>query len=198
MPKPNQSRDIDRLLETSIYLGIDPGIKGGIVALIPDWLLSHGGVYNEFGEKFNNPVVYTPMPITELDLWNSLIGFKPHSLQCSIIACIEQVHSMPKQGVKSMFTFGQNYGSLRMALTILTQETGGAWHTVRSQEWMKALKIPSKAGEEYNERKERLRGIAQRMYPTLPIWSEPKSLGRQRAICDALLIARYCKLAYKD
>ena len=85
-----------------IVIGIDPGKSGGIA-----WL--RDGVAK--AEK---------MPATERDIWDLI-----HWIYCDSVgtewgpgvrAYIERVHSMPKQGVKSSFTFGQNYGFLRACL----------------------------------------------------------------------------------
>lgn len=152
------------------YLGIDPGKQGGMVVI-----LSQGVVAG------------TPMLETERDNWDWLYMV---TKLCPVVeAVIEKVHAMPGQGVTSMFTFGQGYGGMRMALTAL----GASWEDVTPQAWMKGLQIPSIKGEEKPARKERLRGIAQRLHPHLEIWDQPKSKGKQLAIADALLIATYCR-----
>ena len=74
------------------YMGIDPGMSGG-VAVIRDTLAP-------FAQK---------MPPTESEL-SALIGSLAPSVR---FAVIEKVHSMPGQGVASTFKFGMNYGFLR-------------------------------------------------------------------------------------
>ena len=169
MPRPISQK---RLQAETIYLGVDPGKGGGLAILY----------------SFNPTAIRViPMPPTELEIWAVFYGIQ--GLGISVKAMIERVHSMPQQGVASMFSFGQSYGSLRMALTAI----GASWEDVPPQTWMKALNIPSGSKDQASQ-KEKLRKVTQQLYPKLEIWSQPKSLGRQRAICDALLIAHYCKL----
>lgn len=149
-----------------VYVGIDPGKSGGIAAIWED-----------------ESVDLQPMPETELDVWRYLNELQKMG---RVVAVIERVHAMPKQGVTSMFTFGQGYGSLRMALTAI----GASWEDVPPQTWMKALNV-KKAKEQ--DQKLKLLQFAQQLYPDLELWKQSKSLGRQKAVCDALLIATYCK-----
>ena len=170
-----------RLLNTdAIYVGIDPGKAGGLVALFPS-----GEIRCEV------------MPETEYDLWAWFTNLNPTGIRgmtCPIVAVIERVASSPQMGVSSAFTFGKGYGGLRMALTAIE----ASWEDITPQTWMKALHIPSgtKSGN-HKDQKLKLKKVAQQLYPKLPIWSEPKSLGRQMAICDALLIATYCERKHK-
>jgi crossover junction endodeoxyribonuclease RuvC len=69
-------------------------------------------------------------------------------------AYVERVHSMPKQGVVSAFTFGMGYGLLRGVLTGL----GVATTLVTPNEWKRALRVSADKGE--------ARVIAGRLFPT--------------------------------
>ena len=166
---------------STIYIGIDPGTSGGI------------SVMYSFNARANASI---PMPATELDVWNFLEPLT-RIPDTKIVAVIEKVWASPqagrKQGGSSMFTFGQGFGACRMALTAI----GAEWEEITPQKWMKSLGIPSTPGAEKKDQKEKLRAFAQRLYPKLPIWGEPRSLTRQRAICDALLIATFCKRKYE-
>ncbi len=155
----------------SLCVGIDPGQAGGIVLLSSD-----------------GDVIATPMPETERDIWNEFDNLSAHY---SIKAMIEKVHSMPKQGVASSFSFGMGYGGLRMALIA----AGIPFEEVTPQKWQKALGVvPAKKTESKADFKNRLLALAQQYYPQLEIWKEPRSKGKQLSICDALLIARFCQL----
>lgn len=170
-------------LDNVVYVGIDPGQKGGLVALYP-----------QFSQSFRYSVI--PMPTTETYVWNWFADLTPYSgKDYRLVACIEKVHSMPKQGVVSAFTFGAGYGALRMAvvaagMTLLDNPD--------PRKWQKALDIsPRKKTEGTTAWKTRLLARAQQLYPNLGLWSEPKSKGRQLAVADALLIAEYCKRKYE-
>jgi len=160
-----------RTKSNNFYIGIDPGKSGGLVCI-------------HESDRF---VDYTPMPGSEAEIWDWFIPYT--NRQRRVFGAIERVHSMPKQGVKSMFSFGTNYGSLRMALAA----SGTSWFDVTPQGWMKCLGISSRKDLEGNAWKDHLCSIARAMYPDLPIWKEKRALGKQRAVADALLIAEYCR-----
>lgn len=157
-----------KTVTSTVYIGIDPGKKGGLVFLD------------------GSEVHYQPMPTTERDLW-TLIGY----IEADAKAVVEHVTTSPQMGVVSAGTFMYGYGQLRMALTA----AGIPYEPTRPQVWQKYLQIPPKNKKKENDRqfKERLRAKAQQLFPKLPIWTEPKSVGKQLAICDALLIAEYCR-----
>lgn len=160
-----------------IFIGIDPGKSGGIAVINDDVVLAF------------------VMPKTVLELWDTIncvptlnMGIKP------MFALIEDVHSMPKQGVKSMFTFGMNVGQLHMALTAAAIP----YDIVSPQRWIKSLNIPTTKKKAEGQWKKVLLAKAQRLFPNLPNWKEPKSQGRQESVADALLIAYYNQQTYNN
>lgn len=164
-------------LRQNIYVGIDPGQSGGMALLT------------------GRTIISAVMPESDLDVWrwlDSVAEKNPerHAWGINVFAVIEKVHSMPKQGVASSFTFGRGVGFLHGCLTA----AGIPYEAVPPQTWMKALGIPPRkksAGKA--EGKAALLNHAQRLYPQLSLWKEPRSRGRQLAICDALLIATFCQ-----
>lgn len=158
-----------------VCIGIDPGKSGGLVCL--------------FGLGVSSLI---PMPDSERDVWD-WIDISANFSKSEKFAVIEKVSSSPQMGVVSAFTFGQGYGFLRGCLTAAAIP----FEEVRPQVWQKELGLsPRKKSESQTQWKKRLRGFAQQLYPSLPIWNEPKSLERQLAICDALLIAHFCKMKH--
>lgn len=91
------------------YLGIDPGVSGGLA------LVSNGAAEA------------VKMPATEADCLQWLEERRAKVTH----ALIEKVHSRPGQGVSSTFKFGKNYGLLRgllVALRIPFEEVApGKW-----------------------------------------------------------------------
>lgn len=147
------------------YLGIDPGGSGGI-ALID-----------------GSDVLLIRMPETDTELWQVFQALQEAQEYGTLTCCIEKVHSMPRQGVTSVFTFGMRYGKLLMGLTAAQIP----YEEVRPQLWQKTLGVPTrntKGGETKPQFKKRLRDKAQKMYPKSKI---------DLYTCDALLIAAYCK-----
>ena len=78
-----------------LYIGVDPGVGGGIAVI----------------DEAGLTVEVTKMPETDGDLLSffGVYGGKA-------IAALEFVRSSPQMGVASAFTFGRGYGALRMAL----------------------------------------------------------------------------------
>ena len=191
MPKV-PSRSCEATPQTSrsngkVYIGIDPGMNGGLVAITP------------------KTVVVTPMPSTERDVYSWFyalpdIGYQNGAMAWNMMATIEKVSSMPRNGVASMFKFGWGYGGLRMSLIAVNIP----FEETTPQTWMKAFGIaprvkPKKkrgstkkvGGESDTQWKDRLRAKAQQLFPDLECWGW--NVTEQRKVSDALLIAEYCR-----
>lgn len=140
-------------------IGIDPGGSGGIA------------IIDEFGASS------WKVPATERDTWDLLHGL--YSESPSAVAYIEQVHSMPGQGVSSTFRFGASYGGLRMAMIA----AGVPFHDVAPGVWQKVFRLPTlkKAGSN-TAKKNAHKARAQELFPDLKI---------THATADALLIAEF-------
>lgn len=123
-----------------VYLGIDPGQKGGIAIVGAD----HSEAWRYPGD------------IQEAA---SLLGFiaMNHSIK---LACIEKVSAMPKQGVSSTFKFGMNYGAWQGVLAALAIP----YITVTPAKWQKAL-LDAGTGET----KARSLNMARRLYPMIDL-----------------------------
>jgi len=142
-----------------LHCGIDPGMSGSI-ACIPD----------------NNPAKAwaIKMPETLSDLWCEISTIKSPYADYEPIFMLEQVHSMPGQGVSSSFKFGRGFGTLEMALTA----AGIRFEYVTPQKWQKALGCLTKGDKNVSKAK------AQQLFPHLKI---------THAIADGLLIAEFCR-----
>ena len=144
------------------FIGIDPGKSGGI-AWITDAAV---------------PVIQAiAMPATERDISDALLRISDNA-----IAVIEDVHSFPGQGVKSMFTFGRGYGLLRGILTAHRIQ----FSEVRPRDWQKAVGITPRYKDETKPQfKMRLKQRAQQLCPSVDV---------TLSTADALLIARYAQM----
>jgi len=91
-------------MNKKLYIGIDPGKKGGIA------LITNG--------KLN---LLEPMPSTPEEVLNFFLDNKltPKSCLIDIEYIIEDVHSMPTDGVASAFTFGRHIGTWDMFFAVL-------------------------------------------------------------------------------
>lgn len=146
-----------------LYIGIDPG-KSGCLAVI-----------NEKKE-----VWFFDWPKDD-DLafyYNDLCGIEHDQVG---LAVLERVHSMPGQGVKSMFTFGTNFGIWQGFLTALDWP----FQLVAPQTWMK--NVVAKA--DGPDTKAGVRNVAKRLFPKAEL-EGPKG-GYKDGRADALLMAWY-------
>ena len=94
-----------------VYIGIDPGKKGGIAVLSGNFV---------HAEKYS-----------DTELRNVCINFK----KCDVVCCLEKVGAMPGQGVVSMFTFGQSVGYIKGVL----ESFHIPYQEVTPQKWKKVF-----------------------------------------------------------
>ena len=147
------------------FIGIAPGINGGI-ALI------------ERGQ-----VLAWRMPPTEKDV-KKLLDDIQYDTDDKTFCLIEEVHSMPGNSARSMFTFGQNYGMLR-AMLIASYIP---FETVTPTVWQKEFGLTNRKISK-TKKKNKHKAKAQELFPTI----DPMT----HALADALLIAEYAKRKYK-
>jgi len=147
------------------YLGIDPGATGAMALLTESSIVFDWEIQDwEIRDWSDNMI-------------SDLIDFK---LKYNIeMAGLEQVGSMPGQGVASTFKFGINYGWWQGALEAL----GIPYVLVRPQEWQKGV-VPKKKSP--SDKPSLL--VARRMFPTAEL-----HLQKHHGRADALLIADWVR-----
>lgn len=142
------------------WIGIDPG-KEGAAALI-----------------FRDGQVVTDWPGDAAGAAELLLTWRPE-YNVELVA-LERVGSMPGQGVKSMFSFGENFGTWQGILAAL-----GIPHVMpRPQQWQRGLVMPSDGADP----KARSLAVARRLFPDADL-SRKKDHGR----ADALLLAWWAR-----
>lgn len=110
----------------SRVVGIDPG-KSGAIAVLD----GRGGLY----AVEDMPVVDGAVsPTLLLNLIDNALG---NYCEKHCVAVVEQVHSMPKQGVASSFDFGKSYG---IVLGVLAGVGVRVEHVPPSR-WKKAMRL---------------------------------------------------------
>ena len=137
-----------------MIIAIDPGLSGGIA-----WKDADG-------------VKAVPMGKTIAEIKRTL---ELRLSEGEAICYLEDVHSMPKQGVKSMWTFGEHYGALQAILLCL----GIPMKTVTPNTWQKAIgatrpsvpkdATPSQREAAKREGKHRIQQIVEARFPTLQV-----------------------------
>jgi len=160
-----------------IYIGIDPGQAGGIVAP------------NDQGE----PLFVGRMPSTDRDLWDVLGpgGLDGHLVSVDGIAqayaMLERVRTSPQMGVVSAGTFMKGYGALGMALVAARIPHD----EVSPQRWQAAMGclVRGRGRREIGDvdvtaKKNMHKQKAQELFPSVTV---------THSIADALLIAEYAR-----
>lgn len=150
----------------AIFCGIDPGKSGCLCVLTNstptffDWPKDND-IRTYFGE------IATHIDGVDIEL-----------------AILEKVHAMPKQGVTSMFNFGENLGMWKAFLVIMEIP-----HLiVPPQQWMKGLVTKTDGPNT----KSAVKNVASRMFPKAELHG-PKG-GYKDGRGDALLMAHYARL----
>lgn len=145
------------------YLGIDPGVSGGIAVLT-------GGT----GAAF-----VTPMLATVADLWQVLDFLDPARTR----ALVEKLGGMPRdkngkamQSGTTMLVMGRNYGHVEMALV----GRHIPFREMLPRQWQSIMGVLGDGKESRTEKKNRHKAMAQELFPGVKV---------THAIADALLLA---------
>jgi crossover junction endodeoxyribonuclease RuvC len=152
-----------------IYIGIDPGKKGGIATV---------GI----------TVAAQPMPMLDDRIDSKIIADRLRTIRCygDCFAAIEKVASRPDQGVVSMFNFGEGYGRILGVLDALNIQ----YVEVLPQAWKKVI-LPNTAKD-----KIAAIGYCKRHYPDIKLIL-PGCRNSHDGMADALCLARYAELFYE-
>ena len=139
------------------YMGIDPGKSGGLAILDRE-----GSVV----------CIHSFSTMTQADIAKTIgqLSFLYVIKRCGL----EKVHSMPGQGVKSSFSFGENFGMLKGSLfsSFIPVEL------VTPTKWQKYLGCLTGGDKRVSKQK------AQELFPKEKV---------THAVADALLIAEYIR-----
>lgn len=191
MPKPSSTTKLIKDIKTVatygkkpksgvVFVGADPGKQGGIV------------VVHTF--KDISPVrTWHLMPTGEMDLLTLFRSEVRLTTKDKVVIGIERVSSMPGEGHAGAFTFGEGYGGLKMAAMACDFER----ILIPPRTWQAFFKIKARGKRTKAQFKDEIRQAAHSKFPDIPLWKEPRTKGKQLAICDAMFIAEYVRLTYK-
>lgn len=155
-------------MEDRTFIGIDPGLSGGIVFCEGGRLSIYDMPTLELTRNKKNK--------RELDLYElaAILRTAPGGA----VAIIEQVGAMPGQGVSSTFAFGKVYGAALMGCIALQIPV----RLVAPVTWKKWARIPTGSGKDASRAK------AKELFPaSAGMFSRVKDNGR----ADAALLAAY-------
>jgi crossover junction endodeoxyribonuclease RuvC len=151
----------------NIWIGIDPGSLSGAMCVISEDVVYRTTVDTY---EFND--------MTEKDINDVFVHCVAACKNCK--AVVEDVHSMPKQGVVSVSTFADHTGCVR-GMMIAHQIP---FEKVSPMKWMKWYGMKKDKEESKDAWKKRLRQKAEQLFPSVKI---------VKNTADAVLIAKYCK-----
>jgi hypothetical protein len=165
-----------------IYVGIDPGIHGGIAFLADrPHLKAMPESLEDFVEYISwassNPCVFL------IEEQHAFPGYRKEIHQQGEV---QFEINKPIRGVNATWTFAQHYGEIRGALAGM----GIKPNYILPREWMKALGIaPKLKTETQTQWKNRLKQKAMDLFPGIKI---------TKAVSDALLIAEVCRRMHQE
>jgi crossover junction endodeoxyribonuclease RuvC len=151
-----------------IIIGIDPGLSGGLAALV------------------DGLPMLLPMPVADGEIDGNAVRLWLDERRWAggkAMVFLEKVHSMPKQGVASTFTFAAGWGLIRGILTGLCIP----YQLVTPQAWQKELL----AGLDRTDTKAAAYLFASRLWPTVDWRASDRCRKPHSGIVDAACIAEY-------
>lgn len=140
-------------------LGVDPGLSGALAFYFPD------------GPHL---IAAEDMPVAGGEVDVATLAARLRQM-APTVAIVEQVHTMPKQGIASSGKFMLAYGMVRGLVTGMGIPT----HLVPPRRWKGHFHLDSN--------KDKSRALALRYWPTSTAFARKKDDGR----AEAALLARY-------
>lgn len=155
-----------------IYLGIDPGQHGAIVALKDNKVIYK----SVFDKKEYRRIVSA---CVELD---------------DTVAVVEKVHAMPSQGVTSMFSFGENFGWIQGLLDAFEVP----FALVPPQQWKKYFGLSAPKGTDKKVIKRNSIERAKTLFPDLSLRATPRCKVDHDGLAEGALMSVFCRDQYKQ
>lgn len=145
-----------------IYIGIDPGKSGAMAIIYEDGTI---GVH--------------PFDVESYRFY--LSDIYEGGVECKARCCLERVGAMPKQGVNSMFHFGENYGFIQGILTAYAIP----YELVTPQKWKKEFQITSDKNSSIS--------VCKRLFPEVSLRRTDRCRKDDDGMAEALLMAEYAR-----
>lgn len=161
-----------------IFIGIDPGKLGAIVAL------------DETGKVLLAEMC--PLIGTEVDdagMWQLVARVDAMDDAGQVIAGLEKGQVRPGEANRASFSFGMNIGLWRMALT--GHQSG--WRFINAKRWQDLTFQGETRPKDKKERKEMIARLAIRRWPEL---YEILKIKARQGMADAVWIAEHVRLEH--
>ena len=160
-----------------LIIGIDPGISGSICFFSDGKIIDIVEMPNMAEGKKNKRQVNGAQIYNEIS--SRIVDFEKKDIK----VIIEQVSAMPKQGVTSMFNFGQSFGVLKGICSAMQLPM----YFVRPAKWKKYFNL-------INSEKDASRTKAIQIFPYI---SQKLSRKKDSNKADAILIASFFYETYQ-
>jgi crossover junction endodeoxyribonuclease RuvC len=142
-----------------IYIGIDPGKLGAMAIL---WQTGDVEVIPFDKAGYTNAIARA----NETD-------------ECK--CCLEHVSAMPRQGVTSTFSFGENFGWIQGVL----DSFGVSYELVRPQKWKKEFSVTADKNSSI--------AVCKRVFPDVSLLPSERYRKDHDGMAEALLMAEYAR-----
>lgn len=149
-----------------IYVGIDPGQKGGIATLSVD---AERHIYEVHSYPYSNEKLKDVAYNVSREWADNVLCF------------VEKVGAMPKQGVTSMFHFGMSFGYILGVL----EAHQVPYQLVTPQTWKKHFRLDSDKAKSI--------ALCKRLFPAVALLPTERCRKESDGMAEALLIALYAK-----
>lgn len=147
-----------------IYVGVDPGSRSGAYADIQDGQ----------AEVFPWDEVFFVQHMTTLAAVDN------------VIAVVEKVGAMPKQGISSTWVFAENFGFIQGVLSAL----GIRYQLVPPRIWKKEYSLGHDKAKSIE--------VCHRLFPEVDLKRTPRSRTNDNNFAEALLMALYARRHFGD
>jgi crossover junction endodeoxyribonuclease RuvC len=142
-----------------IYIGIDPGKLGAMAIL---WQTGDVEVIPFDKAGYTNAIARA----NETD-------------ECK--CCLEHVSAMPRQGVTSTFSFGENFGWIQGILDAF----GVSYELVRPQKWKREFSVTSDKNSSL--------AVCKRLFPDVSMKRTERCVKDDDGMAEALLMCEYAR-----
>ena len=147
----------------TLFIGIDPGKKGGIATIYAE------GNYAETGTYSDKALIETCEYIHN--------SYDPQEVMC----CLEKVGAMPGQGVVSMFSFGQSVGYIKGVL----ESFRIPYQEITPQKWKREFGLSSDKAVSAE--------VCRKLFPDINLLATPRCKKPHDGMAEALLMAEYAR-----
>ena len=147
----------------TLFIGIDPGKKGGIACIDTE-------------SNIRYTVPYSDKGLIDMCRHESYSGNTEH-----IMCCLEKVGAMPGQGVVSMFNFGQSVGYIKGVL----ESYRIPYQEITPQKWKREFGLTSDKAVSAE--------VCGKLFPDIDLLATPRCKKPHDGMAEALLMAEYAR-----